>query len=181
MLYILWTKAFWWLGKQNVRSLQFSLWESFEGIYVDVSMGCSHPGTHRTLWWDELELRRSYGVQRQLVSTLLSSWCQSPLFALCPRPESKEEKCYSKFWLFPNDRTRLSISLFLECLVWNTDLLASGLSLASQGHTNQRLRAHTLTSQDARDRRQIQIQIHIQIQITIQIQIQTNTQIPRPQ
>ena len=82
----------------------------------------------------------------------LSSWCQSPLFALCPRLESKEQKCYSKFWLFPNNGTRLSISLFLECLVWNTDLLASGLSLASQGHSNQRLRAHTLTSEDARDR-----------------------------
>ena len=52
-------------------------------------------------------------------------------FALCPRPESKEQKCQSKFWLFPYDETKLSIFLCFERFVWNTDLLASGLSLAS--------------------------------------------------
>ena len=89
MLYILWTKAFWRLGKQNVRSLQFSLWESFEGIYVDVSMGCSHPGTHRTLWWDELELRRSYNGNLPPLSSRLDA---SRLFLLCAQGQNPKRK-----------------------------------------------------------------------------------------
>ena len=91
-----------------------------------------------------LELRRSYGVQRQLSPLVLM-----PVASFSSLPKARIQRVLQQVLIIPYS---YSISLFLECLVWNTDLLASGLSLASQGHTNQRLRAHTLTSEDARDR-----------------------------
>ena len=79
-----------------------------------------------------LELRRSQRTPTDCPATRLDAQRASGLlFALCPGPKSKEQKCHSKFWLSPEMRRDFPSSSFFECLVWNTDPAASGLSLAS--------------------------------------------------